>query len=198
MTAKIAVIVNPSAQKGGAAKRWLKDHPAMAGGFVPLKKLGRLVFGDTQHVVRSGNWHGNDTCWRMVLDLNKCLFHFDGAARPRQVPLRYLAVVDAIIAGEGNGPMAPDPKPCGLVLAGTHPAAVDCAAAAFMGFDWAKLRLLRHCFSLRELDFVPFKPEDIQLVSNQPAWTGKLSALPPVFSFRPHFGWTGAIERNRA
>ena len=181
----------------GAAKRWLNGHPAMGRGFVPLKKLGRLIFGDTQKVVRSGNWHGNDTCWRMVLDLNKCLFYFDGAARPRQAPLRYLAVVDGIIAGEGNGPMAPDPKPCGLVLAGTHPAAVDCAAAAFMGFDWTRLRLLRHCFSLRELNFVPFKPKDIELVSNHPAWAGKLSALPPVFAFRPHFGWVGAIERGR-
>ena len=58
----------------GSAKRWLKDSPALSRFFVPLKKLGRLYFGDTQRVVRSGNWHGNDTCWRMVLDLNKCLF----------------------------------------------------------------------------------------------------------------------------
>jgi len=95
----------------GAAKRFLKHRPLLSRCFVPLKKLGRLYFGDTQNVVRSGNWHGNDTCWRMVLDLNKCLFGFNGAGTPRVRSFRYLAVVDGIVGGEGNGPMAPDPKP---------------------------------------------------------------------------------------
>lgn len=58
----------------GAAKRWIKKYPFLARFFVPLKQAGRLVFGDTQKVVRSGNWHGNDTCWRMVLDLIKVFF----------------------------------------------------------------------------------------------------------------------------
>jgi uncharacterized protein (DUF362 family) len=179
----------------GAAKAFLKDKPALSRWFVPLKKAARLVFGDTQQVVRSGNWHGNDTCWRMVLDLNKCLFHFDGAGRRRAKPLRYLAVVDAIVGGEGNGPMAPDPKACGLILAGTHPVAVDCAAAALMGFDWHKLRLLERSFSLRELDFVPFTPAALELRSNRPDWSGPLDSLKNTPRFRPHFGWTGAIER---
>src|SRR5262249_16417385 len=72
----------------GTAKRWLKNRPALSRLFVPVKKAGRLIFGDTQKVVRSGNWHGNDTCWRMVLDLNKCLFFFDGAGQQRLRPLR--------------------------------------------------------------------------------------------------------------
>lgn len=103
----------------GTAKRWLKDRPGLSRLFVPVKKMGRLVFGDTQKVVRSGNWHGNDTCWRMVLDLNKCLFYFDGGGKRRATPPRYLAVVDGIVGGEGNGPMAPDPKPCGVIIAWT-------------------------------------------------------------------------------
>ena len=89
----------------GRAKRIVNGRPLLSRLFVPFKKMGRLFFGDTQKVVRSGNWHGNDTCWRMVLDLNKCLYDFDGAGQPRQKPLRYLAVVDGIIGGEGNGPM---------------------------------------------------------------------------------------------
>ena len=113
------------------------------------RKAGKKVFGDNDCVVRSGNWHGNDTCWRMVLDLNKCLYFFDGSGQARKNPPRYLALVDGIVAGEGNGPMSPDPKPCGLVLAGTHPVAVDCAAAGLMGFDWQKLRLLKNSFQMR-------------------------------------------------
>ncbi len=180
----------------GAAKRWLKHRPGLSRLFVPLKKAGRLYFGDTQQVVRSGNWHGNDTCWRMVLDLNKCLFFFDGVGQRRKKPLRYLAVVDGIIGGEGNGPMAPDAKPCGVILAGRHPVAVDLAAATLMGFEWQRLRLLKRSFAMRELSFVPFRPEDIRLISNRDAWSGSLGQLDQTFHFKPHFGWVGAIEKE--
>jgi len=181
----------------GAAKRWLKSRPAMSRLFVPVKKMGRLVFGDTQAVVRSGNWHGNNTCWRMVLDLNKCFFFFDGNGKSRQKPIRYLAVLDGIVAGEGNGPMSPDAKPCGVILAGMHPVAVDCVAATLMGFDWRKLRLLQESFKIRELSFVPFSPEAIQVLSNRAPWRGTLEQIEEAFEFRPHFGWVGAIENKR-
>jgi hypothetical protein len=180
----------------GRAKRIVNGRPLLSRLFVPLKKMGRLFFGDTQKVVRSGNWHGNDTCWRMVLDLNKCLYDFDGAGLPRKKPLRYLAVVDGIIGGEGNGPMSPDAKPCGVILAGTHPAAVDMAAATLMGFDWQKLRLLKNSFEIRKRNFIPFPPSGISLVSNKPEWDGPLGQAGERFAFKPHFGWVGAIERE--
>ncbi|HJO08965.1 MAG TPA: DUF362 domain-containing protein [Verrucomicrobiota bacterium] len=178
----------------GRAKRIVNGRPLLLRLFVPLKKLGRLFFGDTQKVVRSGNWHGNDTCWRMVLDLNKCLFGFDGAGQSRQKPLRYLAVVDGIIGGEGNGPMAPDAKPCGTIIAGTHPIAVDIAAATLMGFDWHKLRLLKKSFEIQKGNFISFQPSDISLTSNIPEWNGSLGQAGHRFAFKPHFGWIGAIE----
>jgi hypothetical protein len=180
----------------GTAKRWLYGHPHLSWILVPAKKIGRLFFGDTGKVVRSGNWHGNDTCWRMVLDLNKCLYHFDGQGQRRNRPLRYLAVVDGIVAGEGNGPMSPDPKPCGVVLAGTHPVAVDCVAAALMGFDWRKIPLLREAFNIRQLNLVSFRPDELTVISNRPDWSGPLTAMRETFSFRPHFGWVGAIEKT--
>ncbi len=180
----------------GRAKRLVYGKPLLSRMLVPLKKVGRLFFGDTQKVVRSGNWHGNDTCWRMVLDLNKCLFDFDGAGQPRSKPIRYLAIVDGIVGGEGNGPMAPDRKPCGTIIAGTHPAAVDMTAAMVMGFDWEKLRLLKNCFSMKERSFVSFQPSDIQVASNKPEWDGPLGQATDWFGFVPHFGWEGAIERT--
>jgi uncharacterized protein (DUF362 family) len=182
----------------GTAKHWLKNRPMLSRLFVPVKKVGRLFFGDTQKVVRSGNWHGNNTCWRMVLDLNKCLFYFNGTGDNRSRPPKYLAVVDGIIGGEGNGPMSPDPIPCGLILAGVHPVAVDCVAATLMGFDWKRLRMLAQSFPMRELNFVPFQAEDIEVLSNKPAWAGRLHQLSETFSFRPHFGWVGAIEKKAA
>jgi len=148
-------------------------------------------------VVRSGNWHGNDTCWRMVLDLNKCLFFFGGDGQRRQKPIRYLVVVDGIIGGEGNGPMSPDPVAAGVILAGTHPVAVDLGAATLMGFDWRKIRLLKNCFEMTRLSFVDFVPKDIEFVSNKSSWNGGLDQVEDIFSFRPHFGWVGAIENSK-
>jgi uncharacterized protein (DUF362 family) len=181
----------------GTAKRWLKGRPTLSRLFVPVKAAGRRVFGDTQRVVRSGNWHGNDTCWRMVLDLNKCLFLFEGAGTLRTRPLRYLTVIDGIIGGQGNGPMAPDPRPAGVILAGTHPVAVDVVAATLMGFDWTRLRMLRNSFGGLAAPLCSFGPEDIEVRSDNRAWQGGVADLEDLLFFRPHFGWTGAIEIDR-
>jgi uncharacterized protein (DUF362 family) len=94
--------------------------------------------------------------------------------------------------------MAPDAKPCGVILAGLHPVAIDCVAATVMGFDWRKMRLLRNSFRMRDLNFVSFEPADIQVLSNQPAWSGTLEEMDETFHFRPHFGWVGAIERSES
>jgi uncharacterized protein (DUF362 family) len=108
-----------------------------------------------------------------------------------------LAVVDGIVGGEGNGPMAPDAKPCGVILAGTHPVAVDCVAATVMGFEWRRINLLRHSFELRQLSFTSFSADAITVLSNNSHWRGRLSEMGEAFHFRPHFGWVGAIENQR-
>lgn len=182
----------------GKIKKLLFGRNLLSKLFVPVKKLGRLVFGDTQKVVRSGNWHGNDTCWRMVVDLNKCLFGFDGSGQPRTKPLRYLAVVDGIVGGEGNGPMAPDPKPCGVVVAGTNPVAVDSVCCALMGFDWRKLKMLAGAFAVARRPVAGFAHEEICVVSNDTAKQKRLSEYRKEdgYGFKPHFGWVGAVERE--
>ena len=181
----------------GKAKRFLFGKSALSKLFVPVKKIGRLIFGDTQKIVRSGNWHGNDTCWRMVVDLNKCLFYFDGAGQPRAKPLRYLAVVDGIIAGEGNGPMAPDPKPCGVIVAGENPLAVDSVCASLMGFDWKKIRMLTGGFAVERKKIAGFSYEDVTVKSNEAKWAKPLHAFQKDdgFAFKPHFGWVGIEYR---
>ena len=85
-------------------------------------------------------------------------------------------------------------------MAGTHPVAVDFAAATIMGFSWEKLPLLRHAFQMKQLNFTSFSAEEIEIVSNRPAWNKPLIAInaDDLFQFRPHFGWRGAIERDKA
>jgi uncharacterized protein (DUF362 family) len=59
------------------------------------------------------------------------------------VSLPTLCVVDALITGEGDGPIANQPRWCGCILASTDPVATDVAIAKLMGRDWRKLRFAR-------------------------------------------------------
>jgi len=74
----------------------LRNLPAFQSLARRTKKMGYEVFGDTEEVVRSGNWHGNDTVWRMSLDLNRILLYGnpDGSLRPGGSRKRYFSVVD--------------------------------------------------------------------------------------------------------
>ena len=161
-------------------------------------KAGKSIFGDTSCVVRSGNWYGNDTAWRMVLDLNKCLFHFAGDGKSRTKPLKYFTLVDGIIAGEGDGPVAVDAKPCGVVVAGFNPVAVDTVCATLMGFDYKKLPMLREAWEIKDYPLVNYCPSNIECKSNVRQWDSPFAQLEEGehLGFRPHFGWVGHIERS--
>ncbi len=84
--------------------------------------------------IRFGAWHGNDTIWRTILDLNRILLYADsdGSLQPSR-RRKVFCLVDAIVAGEEEGPMRPKERHCGAVLAGANPLVVDTAAAKLMG-----------------------------------------------------------------
>src|SRR5215212_2584090 len=52
----------------------------------------------------------------------------------------HLCVVDALIAGEGDGPVANQPHWCGCILASTDPVATDVSIARLLGRDWRKIK----------------------------------------------------------
>ena len=181
----------------------LWSHKSFGKWLVPVKGLGRAVFGDTREVIRSGNWYGNDTIWRMILDLNKLLLYADpdGTLRGDKFENRksYISVVDGIISGEGNGPEAPDAKQTGLLIAGTNPVAVDTVCAKLMGFDWQKIPSIRNSFSISHYPICDFKYEDIVINSTSPQFNETLTNVSEkaLFRFTPHFGWENHIELDR-
>lgn len=162
-----------------------------------MRSAGTKAFGAGDKVIRSGNWYGNTTTWRMVLDLNRCLLFGepDGSLRKAD-PKRYYSVVDGMIGMEGMGPMQGDPINSGVVLVGTDPVAVDAVAARVMGFDWRKIPMIREAFDLSTLPITQLNPEDIQIAGDVPEWCGPLEAMDgrKFLTFRPHFGWAGHIE----
>jgi len=184
-----------------AYKRVLARRGGRGGGFARLtKRAGALVFGSTDVRVRSGNWYGNDTAWRMVLDVNKALVGFNAQGAPRSVPPRLFCLVDGIVGGDGDGPSDPDPRECGVLVGGLSPVAVDTAASILMGFDDRRLPVVSRAWNARGVSLVGFGPEDVKCVSNRSEWCGSLATLREArhLGFRPHFGWQGHVERDRA
>jgi uncharacterized protein (DUF362 family) len=167
---------------------------ALAG---PAKSLGKRLFGDTNHgTIRSGNWYGNDTTWRMVLDLNRILFYADSAGQIHDRPVRrFFSVVDGIVAGEGSGPLDPTPKPAGLVIAGFNPVTVDLACARLMGFNYRRIPVLCQATSDHPLPITVLDSAEVRAQSNDARFAGRLADFSGrCLSFKPHFGWKGHIE----
>lgn len=166
------------------------------------RRAGKPVFGDTEQTVRSGNWYGNDTIWRMCLDLNKIVFYgnADGSIRTsgRANRKRHLVLVDGILAGEGRGPMNPDPVPAGVALFGIHPPSVDAACAYLMGFDPEKIPIVARAFQCTNLSLSDHAWRDIEVRSNIAGWNMPLPEIYDTFHFEPHFGWKGHIEQATA
>ncbi len=162
-----------------------------------LRRAGANLFGSGHQVIRSGNWHGNDTTWRMVLDLNRCLLlgNPDGSLRTSNSK-RYYSVVDGRIGMQGMGPMQCDAVQSGVVLGGTDPVAVDMVAARVMGFDWRKIATIREAFTLRTLPITRLTPNDVILSSDVAEWSGRYTEIEDreFLTFKPHFGWKGHIE----
>lgn len=195
---------NINARLEGPMMAMLKQHvlknPLLARVFSPLNQVGKKIFGETRQVVRSGNWYGNDTLWRMVLDLNKVLFYANPDGTLREGSLihakRYIGIVDAILAGEGHGPLAPDPAPMGYLFCGTNPVAIDAVCAAFMGFDPLKIPSVSRAFQIRSYPLCTFTFDEIRVEIENAVFP--LNELPAdyVVPCEPQFGWKGEIEKG--
>lgn len=178
-------------------KRVLAGRGGTGGTLARLaKRGGELVYGGTDIRVRSGNWFGNDTAWRMVLDVNKALVGFDAEGRRRTAPLRMLCLVDGIVGGEGDGPSDPDARHCGVLVGGLNPVVVDTVSAILMGFDDRRIPVVARAWSTRGVALVDCRPDEVECISNRPEWRGSLADLRKSrnFGFRAHFGWQGQVE----
>lgn len=164
-----------------------------------LRKMGNTVFGDGHNTIRSGNWHGNDTTWRMVLDLNRCLLYGekDGSINPQKLK-RYYVIVDGDIGMEGSGPMQGDPINIGYTIVGDNPVAVDAVGASLMGFDWKKIKLISNAFSIPSLPITKVLPKDVYIIC--PDLNKEFSLEDFDYSLskklKPHYGWKGHIEKS--
>jgi uncharacterized protein (DUF362 family) len=164
---------------------------------VPLYRLGRrkgaaLLDADGP-TIRNGNWQGNDTCWRMALDLNRALLfgNRDGSLRTAAQPKHYFCIVDGIVGGEGNGPTDPEPVFSDVLIAGSNPAEVDAVAARLMGFHVERLPIVKHAFDVHDLPIGVTPLDRVVCFDERVGAEIPVSDVLPVVpgGFRPHFGW---------
>jgi hypothetical protein len=114
-----------------------------------------------------GSWHGNDTVWRMTLDLQRILPYGRRDGKFADSPQRtVLTVTDAIMAGEGEGPLAPTPVSLGVMTMGFNTAAVEWVHALLMGLPPQRVPLTREAFAPHRYPLANFSPEEISVLVN--------------------------------
>jgi uncharacterized protein (DUF362 family) len=154
-----------------------------------------------------GSWWGNDTVWRMVHDLNALLCYASSTGQMTNTPQRRtLHVVDGVIGGERDVPLQPTAHPAGTIIAGTNPLAIDLVACTLMGFDIARVPLLRDAWKVKSAWGLPpegAEPANVRIRLEEGGGTVEdldLTSLATRLNLRfaAPLGWEGAIERERS
>jgi uncharacterized protein (DUF362 family) len=161
-------------------------------------RLHRLQerFGEAQF---EGGWHGNDTVWRMALDLNRLLLYGDEDGSLAPNPRRgILSLTDAIVAGEGEGPLSPSPRELGAVTFATSSPFADLVHTALLRFDWRRIPLVREAFAPIGRALTSRPPEACETGAGS-----RVIALDEVAAefgqdFVPARGWRGFVELDPA
>ena len=170
-------------------------------GDAPLQALAQIADTNLRRLTRRagwigfGAWHGNDTAWRMALDLARIVIYgnADGAMQTRP-QRRHLSLIDGVIAGEGEGPLSPSATCAGTLLFGDDIAVTDRVAARLMGFDPERIALLREAFGLAKWPITDVLPD----AATECVIDGRLcveSDLTPVLAraFAPPRGWRRSL-----
>lgn len=135
----------------------------------------------------SGAWYGNDTVWRMVMDINRIIKFGELNGELANLPQRKLITIsDAIIAGQGEGPLKPTPNPIGMICISENDLLLDSVMATMMNFDFRKIPLLLSFQdSKNDSDFQIFMDGNRIEETDLKKYAVKTS---------PPSGWVGKIE----
>jgi hypothetical protein len=163
---------------------------------IPVIDNLRQFIGVTGSCIRRGDWYGNDVIWRTILDVAYIVSYADKKGGLQDKKQRKIfVVVDGIIAGEGDGPVNPRPKPCGVLVAGFNDIAVDVVATRLMGFDPLKIPKFKKISKENLGKLCGFDFKKINCVSNIRDWDRPLEDIKGrCLAFKPHYGWKNNIE----
>ncbi len=146
--------------------------------------------------VRAGNWEGNDTIWRMIVDLNKILVYADKEGRLRDTPQRrHFALVDGMVAGAGEGPMNTEPVHAKVLLGGFNTFHIDTAAAQAMGFAPERIRSIAGAAAAHALPLCSTR--ETTILSNRAEWAGGIPPSKSLGFTPPPHAWSSIVAEGR-
>ena len=119
--------------------------------------LWRISLPKNVHSLAAG-WYGNDTTWRMVMDLNQVVYFGkkDGTLGNDRQRL-FFSLCDGIIGGQGDGPLQPMPLALGVVSFTNTSSWNDLALSQLMGMESKKIPLLVSARTFEKNAKVTFK-----------------------------------------
>lgn len=149
------------------------------------------ALGRKDKTVIHGGWYGNDTLWRTLVDLNRCLLYGRPGGTFSNERRSYFSLVDGIIAGEGNGPVKPTTKPVGVLAGSIDPLALDTVLAHVMGFAPERIRLHQGAAASRAPFWLGHADlQQLAVSSNIQNWRElNLNFVEPL-------GWEGYLKRD--
>lgn len=133
-----------------------------------------LLFFKSKSLYIHGQWFGNDTIWRSILDLNKIILFADkqGTLKLSKQQRTVLNIGDMIVVGEKDGPLAPSPKKYGIIMISDNMAVFDWMVCSLFGFKHELLPTVYNGFHDELL--CGMKENDVVIESNLEKWNDVL------------------------
>lgn len=160
-----------------------------------VEQLARIARAQGDELGVEGSWSGNDTIWRTCLDLNRILLYGRPDGTLADAPQRRtLHLVDAITAGQGEGPLSADPLPLGLLLGGSNAGAIDLVGALLLDYDPGRIPICRESFGAFAWPLTDFPADAVQLAGELGEGAADALLRPVHHGVRHPAGWHDAAR----
>ena len=156
---------------------WRVGYPEVGGDEYPDKATFDRTAGE--RVQKRGAWPGNDTIWRMVVDLYAALERVRAGRRS-------LTIVDGIVGGQGEGPFCPTAKNARRIVASEDLLAADLVTTRLMGFDVHAVPYLEYYLRSGSISL-----SDINVISEGASEAGFFGSNSRYLEFDAPESWKG-------
>ena len=166
--------------------RWRK----VVGGLMYMRRLAGL---DDE---LAGSWYGNHTIGRTIADLNRIIYYGGKDGRMHRKQQReIISLVDAIVSGQGEGPMRPVPNDTCLLVISDSTAAADIFCAEFTGLDPDKIPYLNEGLVCnRRMPLLEDREQIRFILNGQVMFRDELKRMCPDILVPA--GWKGHLEKK--